>query len=55
MAEPRFSPPPRSDIVERIGSTMALVLFLSAWVVAYVTVMPADPVQHRTHVAEVRP
>ena len=56
MAEPRFVAPPRSDIVERAASTIAFTLFLGAWVVAYIGVMPADRMPAR-HVAvlQVRP
>lgn len=45
-AQSPFSPPPRSDAVERAASTIAFACFLAAWVVAYVTVMPADPARH---------
>ena len=44
--EPRFSAPPRSDIIERAASTIAFTLFLGAWVIAYVGIAPADAVRH---------
>ena len=45
---------PDPSLVEHVGSALAFTLVLATWIVAYVTVMPPDPVTHRTHVAEVK-
>ena len=39
---------------DHVASTLAFILVLATWCVAYVAVMPADPV-HRVHVARVSP
>ena len=46
----RKPPPTRLD---QALTTIAFALMLGGWVVGYATLCPADPVAHRTHVAEV--
>lgn len=55
-AEPRFSLPPRPDLIDRSLSAATSALLMGAWVAASVTVARVDPAPAR-HVAalQVRP
>ena len=44
---------PTPSLVDHALSAVGFALLLATWVVGYVTLVPADPIAHRTHVAEV--
>ena len=44
---------PTPSLLDHALSAVGFTLLLATWVVGYVTLVPADPNAHRTHVAEV--
>ena len=44
---------PGPSLLDHALTAIAFSLMLAGWCVTYVTICPADPVTHRTHVAEV--
>lgn len=44
---------PTPSLFDHALSAVGFALLLATWVVGYCTICPADPVAHRTHLAEV--
>ena len=44
---------PSPSLLDHALSAVGFALFLATWVVGYVSLVPADPIARRIHVAEV--